>query len=86
MKKPKKISEARILQILNNVAEECIDLGLENFTTKDELFQVILYLKQAPQNNFLKYDKLRSDIFMLYIGDMPKLNLLDSIQKYKNEM
>jgi len=43
----KPISEERALQIINNVAEEFVDLGDTSFATKEELCETILWLRET---------------------------------------
>lgn len=49
MSKP---SKKRILQIINNIAEEYVDLKQTDFANKEELCEVILYLRKESTENF----------------------------------
>lgn len=60
-----KITEERILQIVNNVAEEYVDLGQVNFATKEEFCETILYLRKESQSNWDKYLALRTELLLL---------------------
>lgn len=43
------ISDDRAMQIVNNVAEEYVDLGRTNFAAKEELCRTILWLRQDAE-------------------------------------
>ncbi len=59
------LSEDRALQIINNVAEEYVDLGETNFATKAELCEAILWLRKSSDREFHRTRSTLDQIFML---------------------
>ena len=55
-KHDRQISDARALQISNNVAEEYNDHGQTNFATKDELCRTILWLNNHHAQHLQRKD------------------------------
>lgn len=59
------ISDDRALQIINNVAEEYVDLGQTDFATKAELCSAILWLRKHDLEEWQRMHSTLSDISLL---------------------
>jgi hypothetical protein len=61
VKKHKPISYDRVMQVINNCAEEFVDLGQTNFATKAELCQAILFCREEAAMQLRRKDEALDD-------------------------
>lgn len=73
MKKPKKITEERILQISNNVSEEYADHGQTDFATPRELCETIRYWQRKQMEEWEKHSVFLSKIGTLWMQEVTPL-------------
>ena len=58
------MTDERAMQIINNVAEEWVDLGETDFATKNELCDAILWLRKKDQEQIQDYIAALSSIIL----------------------